>query len=212
MNASTVNRFVCERLVCARGERELFAPLSLTLCGGDALRIAGPNGSGKSSLLRVLAGLSLAAHGSVRWNGVDPSGYRAKVAYLGHAAAVKDSLSALENLMHAGLPEAAVSAAEALHALEWIGLDQQADLPACQLSQGQRKRVALARLRHARTRPLWLLDEPFSALDRASIAVVCALLEQHRARGGIVVYTTHDDTVLRGARHLSLDGAVELTC
>lgn len=205
-------RLECEQLVCARGERELFAPLSLSLCGGDALRVLGANGSGKSSLLKVLAGLSLAARGSVRFDGAGPAAYRAQVCYLGHAAALKDGLSALENLMYAGVPDGAPDAAQAWRALEWIGLADKAHLAAAQLSQGQRKRVALARLLHAQSRPLWLLDEPFSALDRASIATLCDLLERQRARGGIVIYTTHDDTTLEGARCLSLGGAMELAC
>lgn len=199
-------------LSCRRGDRLLFDRLALAIGPGDALRVAGANGTGKSTLLRVLAGLVRPESGTLAWDGAPLHGgdNAARVAYLGHVNALKDDFSALENLRYASPAQMGIGADDARRALDWIGLGAQAGLPVRYLSQGQRRRVALARLRLSHARPLWLVDEPFAALDHPSIVLVCAMLEEQRARGGMVVYTTHDDTRLAGSRTLDLDGAAPM--
>jgi heme exporter protein A len=184
-------------LECQRGGRELFRALSFTLAGGEALRIAGANGSGKTSLVRILAGLLPPTAGRVLWKGAEAAGLREQYArelvYLGHAAAVKDELTAAENLSVAcRLAGDAVSDDEVRVALERLRLAPK-DVAVKRLSQGQRRRAALARLALSAARPLWLLDEPFSALDAEGASILGALLDEHKARGGAVVFTTHED-------------------
>ncbi len=197
-------------LACLRGDLQLFEGISFELQPGDALRIAGANGSGKTSLLRMLAGLSAPAHGEVRWNGRDIRRQReefgGKLIYLGHANGVKDDLLAWENLVVAStLAGRAVSRDDALDALERLGLGRAAELPTRALSQGQRKRVALARLSLGSGAPLWILDEPFTALDVKAVEALCETLDAHLARGGMAIYTTHQEIALAARRALTLD-------
>ncbi len=205
------------QLACTRGERELFQGINTELERGDALQVAGANGSGKTSLLRMLCGLASPAAGEVRWEGRDIRSMReefgARMIYLGHANGVKDDLAAWENVMVAAtLGGAPVSRDEAYDALEALGLGAAADLPTRALSQGQRKRVALARLQLSRAQPLWILDEPFTALDRAAVDALCTTLSRHLARGGMLVYTTHQPIALDARRQLRLDLSRELPC
>ena len=194
-------------LSCERGGRTLFSDLSASLRGGELLRIAGPNGSGKTSLLRILCGLLSPTSGSVSWQGVEirrlREEYSKQLVYIGHAAAVKDDLTAAENLRIActlaGLP---VSAPEIRQALEVFEL---ADLQVRRLSQGQRRRAVLARLALSGSVPLWLLDEPYAALDAAAGRLVEELIEGHVARGGAVVYATHQDTHVGASQVIDLD-------
>ena len=187
-----------DALACVRGERRLFADLSFTLAPHTLLAVRGANGSGKTSLLRMLCGLLSPAAGSIAWNGNDIHAareeYCAHIAYVGHLNGVKDDLSGLENLSFAARTAGIITSTEnADAALRELGLDGFQCLPCKNLSQGQRRRVALARLCLSASRPLWVLDEPFTALDAAALALMQGLLEMHLQRGGMVVLTTHQD-------------------
>ena len=196
-------------LECERGGWLLFRGLSFALAAGESLRVAGANGSGKTSLLRILCGLLLPSAGEVRWRGTAIRGlreeYSRELVYLGHAPAVKDDLSAAENLAIscalAGMPAEAQAIEEALARFGLAGKSQ----PSRRLSQGQRRRAALARLALSASRPLWLLDEPFSALDAAGVALLRGLIEAHLGRGGAVIFTTHQDAGIATARVIDLD-------
>jgi len=180
-------------LACERGGLSLFANLSFALGPGGLLRVRGANGSGKTTLLRTLAGLTRPAAGSLRWRG-EPIGddYRKEMLFLGHAAAVKDEMTVLENLAFA-VQLSGLNAMNCRSALQQLGIARLADLPARYLSQGQRRRAALARLALSSDVPLWLLDEPFAALDAEGIAQLSALCAAHLAAGGMLVLTSHQD-------------------
>lgn len=185
-------------LECERGGRKLFGPLSFRLSGGELLRVAGPNGSGKTSLLRILCGLLTPTQGEVRWNGTRiqrlAEEYTRRLVYIGHAAALKDDLTPLENLDFASRLAGVKVRKDALRwALSTLAAP---DLPVRQLSQGQRRRAALARLLISESMPLWLLDEPFAALDTAAASYTEELMTRHLAAGGSVVYTTHQPSAL----------------
>jgi heme exporter protein A len=186
---------------CVRGTRELFSKLSFGVERGCALRVQGENGSGKTSLLRILAGLSPAAAGRVSWQGSPIAGsdesFRRELLFLGHSNALKDDLTPVENLRH-GLAVAGVAAdpGELRAALAGEGLGEAAGFPVQWLSQGQKRRVALARLAFAGARRLWILDEPFSALDGAAVGRLAARLTRHVRDGGVLVFTTHQEVPL----------------
>jgi heme exporter protein A len=183
------------QLACVRGRRQLFRGLSLSLQPGQLLRVSGANGAGKTSLLRMLCGLLMPAEGQVLWQGRsvhrEREAFLQQLVYLGHAAALKDELSALENL-HAALRLAGVPADEpaARQALAEAGLQGREHLPARVLSQGQRRRAVLARLALTPAR-LWVLDEPFNALDTVATTWLLGLIEAQLQRGGMVVLTSH---------------------
>ncbi len=205
------------QLACTRGEQELFKDINFDINAGDAMRVAGTNGSGKTSLLRLLCGLAFPAAGEVRWNGRNLRAVReefcSQLVYLGHASGVKDDLLAWENVIIAcTLAGNPVSRDQAYAALDQLGLARAADLPTRALSQGQRKRVALARLRLGRETPLWILDEPFTALDQNAVKALCGTLNQHLAHGGMVIYTTHQEIDLSAQRLLLLDLSRDAPC
>ncbi len=182
-------------LGCVRGGRPLFSGLHVELRPGQLLRVQGPNGAGKTSLLRMLSGLLMPSEGQVLWRGepaLRAESFGRERVYLGHAAALKDELSPLENLEAAsalgGVP---CQRSEALDALAAAGLADFAHLPARRLSQGQRRRAGLARLSLCSHAPLWVLDEPFNALDTAATGWLEGLLRAHLQRGGMLVLTSH---------------------
>ena len=180
-------------LACERGGLRLFANLDFSVAAGELLRVRGANGSGKTTLLRTLAGLSQPAEGSVRWRD-HPIGSddRREMLFLGHAPGIKDELTVLENLEFSARL-AGLTNPDCGKALQQLGIARLAQLPARYLSQGQRKRAALARLALSGGVPLWLLDEPFAALDEEAIVGVSALCAAHLAAGGMVVLTSHQD-------------------
>ena len=189
-------------LAATRGDTTLFSELSFALAPGALLRVTGANGSGKTSLLRALCGLLMPSAGEVRWNGERIRALREEywkhLAYVGHADALKDDLTVEENLAIAcALAGLQVPASRAGAAIEGFGLAGRERLPARALSQGQRRRAALARLAVSETLPLWILDEPFAALDAAAVERVQSLVGEHLARGGMVVLTTHQEAQIK---------------
>ncbi|HVX79346.1 MAG TPA: heme ABC exporter ATP-binding protein CcmA [Bradyrhizobium sp.] len=175
---------------CVRGGREVFSDLDFEIGSGEVLAVTGPNGAGKTSLLRLIAGLILPAGGSLDLEGgEDELTLSDQAHYLGHRDAMKPALSVLENLSfwRDFLGGEVRDAAECLAA---VGLDHAMDLPAAYLSAGQRRRLSIARLLAAR-RPIWLLDEPTSALDVAGQALFVEVINDHLARGGLVIAATH---------------------
>jgi len=194
-------------LACARGDRNLFEGLSFILRPGELLHILGANGSGKTTLLRTLCGLTRPAHGSIRWQGsaIRELGddFRAELAYVGHTNALQGELTPAENLRAAvGLGEPATDRAIE-RALEQFNLSALRAFPAKVLSQGQKRRLGIARLALLR-RKLWILDEPFAALDTHSIALVTELLAGHLAQNGLVVLTSHQEFEIQNLEFLSI--------
>jgi heme exporter protein A len=192
-----VNTLELDDVECSRGGRSLFKGLSLHVKGGTLLRIEGKNGAGKTSLLRMLCGLAAPSQGKIRWNGSHLREQRAEfnqnLVYLGHAPALKDDLTAVENLQSAMMlcGSFSVSHKQAKDALAQSGLYSRTHVPVRTLSQGQRKRVALARLALSKHAPLWILDEPLNALDAMATNWLLGLMAKQVHDGGIVVLTSH---------------------
>ncbi len=192
-----------------RGERHVLKGVSLTLAPGESLHVAGPNGTGKTTLLRVISGLMRPEQGTVSWAGRPigqaPLDYQAALAYASHEPALKGDLTAIENLVFSVGMKRRVEGARLREALERTGVGACADLPARVLSAGQRRRVALARV-IAFEAPLWLLDEPFTNLDAAGVALVAGLVAAHTGRGGLALSVAHHDLRRGGAaRRLDLN-------
>lgn len=198
----------CTKLGCRRGARILFKNLAFELRPGDVLRVTGDNGSGKSTLLRILAGLRPPDAGTVQWQDADihrePAVLRNDLLFIGHAPGVKANLTALENILHGAMLTGAGAHADALAALGHAGLAAHADALGRSLSQGQRRRVALARLYLGPRKPIWILDEPFVGLDSGMVTALQVAMQRHRAAGGITVYTTHQDAGTQGECQLQL--------
>jgi heme exporter protein A len=192
-------------LECERGARTLFRGVSFVLRAGELLRVAGANGSGKTSLLRILCGLARPSAGEVRWKGRPIASlkedYARELVYIGHAPAVKDDLTPRENLAIGCRLAGQETSGEALAAaLERLGVPE---LPVRKLSQGQRRRAALARLLVSEA-PLWLLDEPFATLDAEGISNLNGLIGKHASRGGAIAFTTHQDSGIAATRVIEL--------
>ena len=192
-------------LSCVREDRTLFEHLSFAVRSGDLMQIEGPNGVGKTSLLRLLTGLSQPFTGEVCWNGENirhcRDEYHASLLYLGHQPGVKATLTPLENLsFYQKLHGTAEASVDLWQVLAQVGLAGFEDYPAGQLSAGQQRRVALARLWLSERPALWILDEPFTAIDKQGVRVLERLFLTHADRGGMVVLTTHQDLTLMQGR------------
>jgi len=193
-------------LLCFRGERTVFAGLSFGMDAGDALVLRGRNGSGKSTLLRLMAGLLKPEQGIINWSGEnineEPEDHNQRLHYVGHLDAVKAVLSVSENIQF--WSELRGCEVNVPKALEVFGIGFLADVPGRFLSAGQKRRVNLARI-IATPAPLWLLDEPTTALDADAIQALEKAIATHRQEGGMVVASTHSELGLTGVETLNLD-------
>ena len=189
-------------LSAQRGDRLLFSALDLDASAGQALFVTGGNGAGKTTLLRMLGGLTRPVEGEIRW-GDKPiraaiEEHCGDLLYIGHRNGNKDELNCLENLsINLAVCGSPRSEEECLAALELAGLGGRHELPVRFLSQGQQRRLALARLALAGSR-LWILDEPFTALDTSACGWVCSLIDAHLESGGVAVLTSHQALELNG--------------
>ena len=196
-------------LECRRGDRLLFSALDFEVRAGTLLHVRGRNGSGKTTLLRTLCALHTQDAGEIHWKG-EPirrlrEDYCRDVLYLGHLNGIKGDLTGIENLsVAAALDDDPADDAAIWTALGRIGLSGFEDLPTRMLSQGQKKRVALARLILSRA-PLWILDEPFTALDLDAVDLLQGLIADHVAAGGMTVLTTHQAVPLTSGQARALD-------
>ncbi len=190
-------------LACRRGDRRLFSGLSFDLDPGTLLHVRGCNGSGKTTLLRALCGLFTPDAGEIRWQGEasrSSDDYRANLLYCGHLNGIKGDLTGLENLrVSATLDGNPIEDEQLWSALAHMGLMGYEDLPVTALSQGQKKRVALARLLVSKA-PLWILDEPFTALDADAVERLQGLIAEHVTTDGLVILTTHQKVPLTSGR------------
>ena len=197
------------QLRCVRDDRVLFSELTLDLAPGEIVQVAGPNGSGKTTLLRIVSGISLDFEGEIAWSGVaveqNRRAYQRDLLFIGHQAGIKAALTPEENLraimgMHGRFRQEDIH--EALCKVDLYGFE---DVPCHQLSAGQQRRVALARLYLSRQR-LWILDEPFTAIDRVGVKALELLLIRHAQRGGMVMLTTHHELGIQyqGLKRLDL--------
>jgi heme exporter protein A len=196
-------------LSCSRGNKPLFADVNFQLQAGQALHLEGDNGVGKTSLLRMVCGLSPADAGEVCWQEQpiqhNAAAFRASLFYLGHSLSLKEELSALENLMSdAAVSGRTLNKAQALGALARMGLRGREHLPLRVMSQGQKRRTALARLLASQA-SLWVLDEPFVALDAKAVEGLRGLLAEHVSGGGMVLFTSHQPVVLQRQDGTSVD-------
>jgi heme exporter protein A len=194
-----------DQLACERDDRLLFAQLTARFSGGDLVQILGPNGAGKTSLLRIIAGLTPASSGDIRYLGQSLNSSRWQFAqdslYLGHLAGIKKSLTPLENLHWFAAQQPAQTHPEV--ALQRVGLRGYEDTSCDQLSAGQFRRVALARL-HLTMARIWILDEPFTAIDKSGVDMLEGLLKNHQAAGGLILLTSHQDLAIPGIKQIHL--------
>lgn len=209
MNQINQYQLKLNNIACERGETRLFERCCLTIESGDWVQIEGHNGIGKTSLLRILAGLSLSAEGEVLWNGApiqkQREQYYAELFYLGHHSGVKPELTPWENLRFFQKIQQLPQDDEVLWAaLEKVALIGREDLPSSHLSAGQQRRVALAKLWLTQAK-LWILDEPFTAIDKKGVADLISHIEQHCEKGGLVIFTSHQTAESDKVRIISLD-------
>lgn len=194
---------------CVRGDRRLFDKINFSLTPGAVLQLTGPNGSGKTSLLRIICGLMAPEEGEIRWQGANirslAEEYFTAITYIGHSIAVKEELTSLENLrISNGLAGIEVSRKEAYSVLGKMGLTGRENLAARLLSEGQRRRSALARLLTCRA-PLWVLDEVLTSLDKAAVTLMKSLIEEHLSKGGMAIIATHQELNLSASSFQRLE-------
>lgn len=196
-----------QNISCERDERLLFNRLDLSCNSGEVVQIAGPNGSGKTTLLRILAGVNSDYGGSIHWRGqalVQAKwDYAQDLVYIGHLPGIKKALTPAENLRWYSALAGGLAAELIQMALTQVGLCGYEETPCYQLSAGQLRRVALARL-YLTSASIWILDEPFTAIDKTGIQQLEQLLEDHRTKGGLVILTSHQDLSLKGLRLVNL--------
>lgn len=194
-----------DQLACERDDKLLFARLTASFSAGDLVQILGPNGAGKTSLLRIIAGLTPASSGDIRYRGQSLQNSRWQFAqdslYLGHLAGIKKSLTPLENLHWFAAQQATQVHPEV--ALRRVGLRGYEDTGCDHLSAGQFRRVALARL-HLTMARVWILDEPFTAIDKSGVEMLEELLKNHRVAGGLTLLTSHQDLAIPGIKQIHL--------
>lgn len=207
-----VVEFSVRDLELERGERLLFTGLHFDVPAGTVVRLAGANGTGKTSLLRLLTGLMQPDAGEIFYRGQSiaklKEDYYKDLVYIGHMNGVKDDLSAIENVRICARMGNIIADDDVLvDALSRVGLSDFVDHTTGELSQGQRRRVALARLFVSSNKPVWILDEPFTALDVASVANLSDAIAEHVNNGGIVIYTTHQECPIAVApeKHVTVD-------
>ncbi len=196
-----------KNLACLRNEQVLFSGLNVSLSPENVLFLEGENGSGKTSLLRILCGFRLPDEGDITWGNQSISSvpeYSQNISYVGHKNGIKDELTVEENL-NLMRSMATASDIETESVLKQIGLFKQADVLSRQLSAGQKRKLALARLMMTNN-SFWILDEPFTSLDKATVVFFESLIKQHIARGGMLILTSHHDIDLSGlsVHHLNL--------
>lgn len=197
-------------LECRRGDTSLFSAMNFELGAGQLMHVKGSNGSGKTSLMRIVCGLFEPAVGTVTWRGENirelRDEFNRELTYIGHLNGIKDELTAVENLtIYARFAGLGVDQPRIRDALNQMGLKKgRADLPSKVLSQGQKRRVALARLLLGGT-ILWILDEPFTALDARAVNLLQTVITQHLGTGGMVMYTTHQDVEISAGAHCHIN-------
>ena len=196
-------------LACRRGNRLLFKGVNFSVEAGHATWLRGRNGRGKTSLLRLATGLSIAETGAVTWGGVpvrQAPGYARQMVFVGHANALKDDLSVTESLRFLALMHGRVCTAASVHAaLDRVGLASRRDALVRTLSQGQRRRATLARLGHESAPSLWILDDPYDALDLDGLESVNAMMNEHLHRGGSVLLNIHQSPAASATPMAELD-------
>ena len=200
-----MSKLIVNNLSCQRGYKLLFENLSFELNSGEVLKVSGPNGSGKTSLMKILAGLSSFESGSIDYDDtkINSERYNLDFLYLGHLAALSPELSCLENLkytMRLGNDSLDLDFSDAL---KKVGLKKFENELVGKLSAGQKKRIALSLLFITQSK-VWLLDEPFSALDSKAIKIIETRVEDHCNSGGICILTTHQECNIKNLKEISL--------
>ena len=200
-----MSKLKVNNLSCQKGYNLLFENLSFEINSGEVLKVSGPNGSGKTSLLRIIAGLSSFDSGSVDYDShkLNSEKYKLDFLYLGHLAALSPELSCIENLKYSSLLGSSSSELDLSMALSQVGLEKYENDFVGTLSAGQKKRVALSLLFITQSK-VWLLDEPFSALDSKAIKIFEKKIEDHCSHGGMCILTTHQECNIKNLKEISL--------